>query len=296
MPRRGENIYKRKDGRWEGRYNYTNENGKRHYCSVYARTYQDIKEKLSRLKAYEPKECSSCKLTVTELFSQWMSAVRFKVKETTFLCYRMKAVKHIIPRFGRMRYTELKVNDLHEFINSKVRSGLSVKYVSDIIIVFKSMSKYISKTYNCADPIKNVILPRKDKKQTELYSEEQQGRLKNTAFKDDKRTRLAVMLSFYTGLRIGEVCGLKWEDIDFKTNTLTVNKTVQRIYNGISTKVIIGSPKSKSSVRTIPMPKAICDMLRQSKMKGDAYVLSGNEKALEPRTLQYRFKAFLKKS
>ena len=76
MPRRGENIYKRKDGRWEGRYNYTNENGKRHYCSVYAYSYQDIKEKLSKLKAYAQKKQISCSLTVKELFSQWLKAIK----------------------------------------------------------------------------------------------------------------------------------------------------------------------------------------------------------------------------
>ena len=77
---------------------------------------------------------------------------------------------------------------------------------------------------------------------------------------------------------------------------MTVSRTVQRVYNGSSTEVIVGTPKSKSSVRTIPMPQTIYEMLKQSKAGDSAYVLSGNEKFVEPRTLQYRFKSFLKKA
>lgn len=208
MPRRGENIYKRKDGRWEGRYNYTHdEYGKRHYCSVYARSYQEIKNRLFALRK-EEQPSSSCVLTVKELFYEWLSAVRFKVKESTYFCYKMKVDKHLLPEFGKMNYAKLDVRTIHNFIGSKLRNGLSPKYVSDIIIVFKSMSKYISKTHRCYDPIKDVSLPKRENKKTELLSDTQQQKLKSLSH-DKKRTSLAVMLSYYTGLRIGEVCGLK---------------------------------------------------------------------------------------
>ena len=295
MPRRGENIYKRKDGRWEGRYNYTfDEYGKRHYCSIYSRSYQDIKEKLSKLRNSN-KTAKSCRSTVNELFAEWLKAVKLKVKLSTYSCYKMKAEKHILPVFGNMDYSKLSEDRLHEFITKKITSGLSSKYVCDIVVVFKSMSRYVAKVHNCSDPIRNVVLPKKDKKELSLLSEEQQKRLR-IAHNDSKRTQLAVMLSYNMGLRIGEVCGLMWSDIDFKANTVTIRRTVQRVYNGSSTEVIVGTPKSKSSVRTIPMPKAVFETLKQFKSDDSAYVLSGNEKFVEPRTLQYRFKSFLKKA
>ena len=297
MPKRGENIYKRKDGRWAGRYNYTyDNNGKRHYHSVYAHTYQEIKDKLSVMKVENKKKIASCKLTVKELFKEWLIAVKMRVKPTTYSCYNMKIIKHILPEFGSTMYSKLNVTALHKFIDDKINGGLSAKYVSDIIIVFKSMSKYISKIHNCTDPLNNVVLPKREKKVPELLNDEQQAQLKNKLETDSKHTRLAVMLSYYTGLRIGEVCGLKWEDIDFNANTLSVNRTVQRIYVDKSTRVIVGSPKSKSSVRTIPLPKVVADTLKKYRNEKSMYVLSGKEKFVEPRTLQYRFKAFLKKA
>lgn len=105
MPRKGENIYERRDGRWEGRYKVGyNDSGNAVYRSVYGKTYQAVKEKLIALKAAPTPYSSSGKLTVKELFEGWLSAVRLKVKESTYANYRMKADKHILPEFGGMRY------------------------------------------------------------------------------------------------------------------------------------------------------------------------------------------------
>lgn len=143
MARRGENIYHRKDGRWEGRYKsgYT-VSGKAKYCSVYGRSYVEVKEKLAPLKV-TPAPKITCRLTVKELFEEWLLAVRLKVKESTYANYRMKANKHILPDFGGLRYEQLTVQMLHSFIENKLKIGLSAKYISDIVIVFKSMAKYI---------------------------------------------------------------------------------------------------------------------------------------------------------
>ena len=100
MARRGENIYHRKDGRWEGRYKseYT-EDGKTKYRSVYCHSYAEVKEKLSPLKVM-PAPIVNCKLTVKELFYEWLSAVRLQVKDSTYANYQMKVGKHILPVFG----------------------------------------------------------------------------------------------------------------------------------------------------------------------------------------------------
>lgn len=105
MARRGENIYKRKDGRWEGRYKVGyKDSGKVKYRSVYGRSYAEVKETLSTLKKsmYFPHD--KCHFTVKELFAEWMSAVRLRVKSSTYANYQMKIDKHILPVFGGMRY------------------------------------------------------------------------------------------------------------------------------------------------------------------------------------------------
>lgn len=300
MSRKGENIYRRKDGRWEGRYKCGfNESGKSKYRSVYARTYSEVKEKLMKLKTINISYTLSGKLTVKELFEEWLSAIRFKVKESTYSCYHMKVEKHILPEFGSIAYEKLTVKQIHDFIERKIKSGLSPKYVSDIIVVFKSMSKYVSKIYNYRNPLVNVILPKIEKTEMQLLTESDQKKLCDFSFENTNSTKLSVLLSYYTGLRIGEVCALKWEDIDFKSRVLTVRRTVQRITgknDNKVTKLLIGSPKSRSSLRIIPLPLFLAEILLKFRKENSIFVLSGTGNPVEPRTLQYRFKAFLKKA
>ena len=292
MARRGENIYKRKDGRWEGRYYKYSENGKRKYNSVYAHSYSEVKHKLNELKA-KTKNNASCSLTVKELFEEWFGAILQKVKPSTYYCYKTKVKKHILSAFGSMKYDRITVEKIQGFINDKIGSGLSAKYVCDIIVVFKSMSKYISKIYGIIDRLKNVILPKAEKKEAVLMTMEQQKQLCMSAMKSKGTTKLAVLLGFNMGLRIGEICGLKWEDIDLDDRTIIIKRTVQRIYENGATKLYISSPKSKSSARTIPIPEFLLSILKEYKGKG--FILSGSEKIIEPRLLHYRFKSMLKK-
>lgn len=298
MPRKGENIYKRKDNRWEGRYKVGyDESRKSKYRSVYGKSYQEVKIKLITLKSKPIKAVSSGALTVGELFEEWLSAVRLKVKNSTYANYRMKADKHILPCFGGLRYELLTVQSVHEFIERKLKSGLSAKYVSDIVIIFKSMTKYISRVHGFGNPLVDVILPKTEKSEMTLLSDSQQKKLCGHLLRNMNRTSLCMMLSLYTGLRVGEVCGLKWSDIDFEKSILTVRRTVQRVQceNG-GTKLLIDTPKSRSSQRSIPVPAFIMELFRQFRGDDNAYILSGNTKVTEPRTLQRRFKNTLKKA
>lgn len=168
MARRGENIYHRKDGRWEGRYKsgYT-ETGRAKYRSVYGRSYAEVKEKLAPLK-FTPAPIITCKLTVKELFDEWLSVVKLLVKASTYANYQMKVGKHILPVFGGLRYDALTIKMLNIFIKDKLKSGLSAKYVSDIIIIFKSMAKYISKVHECRNILADVMLPKAAKSEKTL--------------------------------------------------------------------------------------------------------------------------------
>jgi len=299
MSRRGENIYKRKDGRWEGRYKSGyDEKGKAKYHSVYGKTYQAVKEKLASVKSEPVFYEKSGRLTVKELFEEFMAGIKLRVKESTYANYRMKADKHILPAFGGMCFEKLTIKMLHAFIQSKLNRGLSAKYVSDIVIVFKSMAKYISMVHHFQNPIANVVLPKSQKKEMHLFSEEQQRVLCQYLVKNQNSTSLCILLSLYTGLRIGEICALRWSDIDFEKSILTVSRTVQRIQSvkdDHATRLMIGTPKSRTSQRSIPVPSFLMEMLEKMKTSADSYVLSGTDRITEPRTMQYRFKAILKK-
>ncbi|MDE5754797.1 MAG: site-specific integrase, partial [Oscillospiraceae bacterium] len=153
--------------------------------------------------------------------------------------------------------------------------------------------------YGYHNPLENVILPKSEKKETVLLSHAEQEILCYTIQKQQDSTGIAVLLSYYTGLRIGEVCGLRWSDINFEKNSLTVSRTVQRITeknDNHATHLLIGTPKSKTSVRIIPLPKFLMNILSKHKIKTDAYILSQTASPVEPRTLQYRFKSLLKRA
>ena len=297
MARRGENIYKRKDGRYEGRYptGYTPD-GKRKYCSVYAKSYQDVKEKLLKLKAQKQQFQSSGKLTVRELFEEWLCSVKLRVKASTYANYRMKANKHILPEFGGFRYENLTAKHLHSFMQKKLDSGLSAKYVSDIVIVFKTMAKYVSRVYGFRNPLADVALPKARKKGIQLLTKFQQKQLSSYLLQHPDNTSVCILISLYMGLRVGEVCGLKWSDIDFAKSILTVRRTVQRISTENGTILSVDTPKTNSSCRCIPIPEFLLKLLENLRNQDDNYILSGSNHPIEPRTLQRRFKSILKKA
>ncbi len=297
MARRGENIYKRKDGRWEGRYKSGyKENGQAKYRSVYGHTYAEVKQKLALLKVTAPAITNSCHMTVKELFDEWLSAIKLRVKPSTYANYLLKVEKHILPAFGGLRYDALTVQMLNHYIEDKLSSGLSAKYVSDIIIVFKSMSKYSAKIYGFCNILADVSLPKVHRKELPLLSPSQQRKLCNYLLHNLNPTTLCVLLSLYTGLRVGEVCGLMWGDIDFDKGIFTVRRTVQRIRNSThGTRLIADTPKSRSSKRSIPIPTFIMKLLRDSRSNNDYYILPSTDHIIEPRTLQRRFKSILKK-
>lgn len=298
MAKRGLNIYKRKDGRWEGRFKcgYSNE-GKTKYRSVYAKSYSAVKELMEQEKIKQNKNCS-CKCTVGELFNLWIDDVRNKVKESTYANYAMKLQKHILPRFAGMKYEALTAHHLNDFIQDKLKSGLSEKYVSDIVVLMKSAARFGSRNYNYRNRIEFVTLPKTpDKAEKTLLNHEEQQQLQRELVRDQTSSNVGILLASATGIRIGELCALKWSDIDLEKSILTVKETVQRVCNvgKKGTHLVISSPKSRSSIRQIPLPDFILPVLMVARAADDCYILSGTRKLVEPRTLQYRFKSLLKR-
>lgn len=299
MAKIGLNIYMRKDGRYEGRFaDGLKTNGKTKYHSVYGHSYEEVKEKLEHAHLSQFTCSKKTDLTVYSLFQEWIQAVSSRVKESTIANYRMKAEKHILPVFGSLFHDAVDAHQVHLFITKKLESGLSARYVSDIVIVLKSIFKYANRVYNLYNPLANVILPKKKKSEIVLLSSTEQKKLQSYMQNNTSQTTLGITLSMYTGLRIGELCALQWKDIDLEKRTLTVNHTLQRIrdaHGTAKTKLIITEPKSISSHRTIPLPDCLLHILKTFQIDSNAFVLSGSNKPVEPRVMQYRFASILKR-
>ncbi len=136
---------------------------------------------------------------------------------------------------------------------------------------------------------------------TSVFTMQEQARLEQTLLETDTPFTLGVLLALYGGLRIGEVCGLQWQDFDCKNGTITIRKTVYRITDtdgrsGAKTKVVIGTPKTDCSLRTIPLPTEVFQYLMERRRAGDCYVVTGTTKVMEPRACLSRFKRLLRKA
>lgn len=300
MSKRGLNIYHRKDGRYEGRYiDGYYDNGKIKYHSIYGKSYTEVKEKLLKIKARVMVSENKSGLTVNKLFNEWLSVKRIQTKASTYANYAFKVQKHLLPAFGQLKIEKLTPNKVYEFIIEKQKSGLSNKYISDLLIVLKNMTRYASKIYHCINAISEIKLPKKEKHDFDLYTKDEQNRLKSALLNDMNITKLGILTTLYTGMRIGELCGLKWSDIKFKEKTIYIERTVQRICTNErnhKTELVVSTPKSQSSVRIIPLPEFLIKMLKEFKPSNkDVYLITGNNHLPEPRTMQYRFKVLLSK-
>lgn len=289
-------TYQRKDGRWECRISMGSMNGKRIYKSFYGNTAQEAEYKMMVFSRTEQSTQILTEMTVRELASEWLYVTKNRIKESTEANYRMKLDKHILPAFGDKNCNMLTVKDIYSFIERKIKSGLSTRYVADIIVLFKSIFRYACREYAIRNVLDSIIMPKSKKTEVKVLSKEQQRILSVYLNSSRDLTTLGIAISLYTGLRIGELCALQWQDIDIKSKTLTVRKTIQRIQvvgGKKKTKLVITEPKSANSMRTIPIPECLVSIINEFVDESSAFVLSGNTKPIEPRTMQNRFKRVL---
>ena len=290
----------RKDGRWEGRYRCgINPAGRPKYRSVYGKSYRAVKDKLTKLKGAPPKEEASCNRTVASLFLEWLTGIECTVKASTLANYRMKVKKHLLPEFGDLPYHALNCALAEQFIRRKISAGFSEKYVADLATVLKTMTKYMCRVHGYPDLLEQLKAPKYQQSPKRLLRESEQKQLCGYLCSHMNETSLCILLSYYTGLRVGEICGLQWGDIDLESKMLRVRRTVQRIQesgNGTATHLQIDLPKSLNSRRTIPIPDFLLPYLNAFQGRAECFVLSGSEQVIEPRTMQHRFQSILKKA
>ena len=238
--------------------------------------------------------------TVREIAAAWKEYKRPYVKQSTMAAYVLILENHVLPYFG-------DGDSLHEqavqaFVLQKLERGLSVKTIKDILIVLKMVMKFGVKNEWMTYYEWDIKYPTTStSKEMEVLSVANHRKILNYIQSHFTFTGLGIYISLSTGLRIGEICALKWSDINVTDGTITVSRTIERIYiiegEEKHTELVINTPKTKNSCREIPMNKELLAMIKPLKkvVNDNFYVLTNDERPTEPRTYRNYYKGLMAK-
>lgn len=313
MSKKGENIYKRKDGRWEGRYILSYDlTGKAKYGYVYAKTYTEAKQKMLERQSNNVvrKSTATRKTLYGNILADWLRSVKMRVKESTYARYKRLVDTHIAPVLGKYDISNISTQLIEQYVdyllsNGRLdgQGGLSAKTVTDIITIIKSTMEYAEYHGYCVPcHLDKLSVKKNDHIEMRVLTTPEQNALLRVLFDNMDLYKLGVLICLYTGIRIGELCALRWKNVSLQNGVLKIRETMQRIPNTTSdrsskTKVIITEPKSRCSVRDIPLPKWLVKHLQPFQSAPEAFVLTGTlNKWIEPRTMQNHFQTYLHES
>lgn len=306
MAKKGENIYLRKDGRWEGRYiKGRKADGKPIFCSIYGKSYNEVKKQLIIIKSTlyrheDPKRIWAHSKTMADWLEYWLETlIRPNIKANTYLGYRRSIEKHIFPLMGQQEIRKLTAHTIQMAANT-LAERLAPGTLHGVFRLLKAAllaaqeQGMLSKS-----PYTNIKLPKLRNKRPRVLTEQEQERLaRHSLLQED----YAYLFCLYTGLRVGELAALRWEDIDFENNMLYVKHSVMRLplgtRKGAKSTLTIGNPKSESSIREIPLPLFLMELLRKQKSQNcSEFIFQGRKGGcIDPRTMQKRLEKICKQS
>ena len=282
--KRGQNegsIRDRKDGTFEARYTVGKDaKGKQIQKSIYGKTKTEVREKL---KAVLHELSTGSYLEPTKItFSNWLNTwfneyISNSIKLSTKVSYDLYINKHIIPILGHVYLKDLKAETFQKFYNEKLlggrlddKGGLNPKTIKNMHnMIHSALEQALKNNLLVRNVSKSVVLPKIIKRDMRVLNPKEQNKLLEVARKD--RLGMAIVLDLATGLRLGELLALQWSDIDMKTGTLSVKRTINRLKSfnsgsGNKTSIVIGEPKTKNSKRLIPLQGIILRELRIHKI------------------------------
>lgn len=272
MARKGENIFKRKDGRWEARVLEYHENGSKAYRSLYGKSYTEVKAKKEEYYGVTRRSAvpAAKKLTTFAYLSEsWLNVIKGTIKESSYTRYYRNVHKYLVPAIGKHAISGInstlvgRMKDEMLSCGGKRRKGLSEKTVSDIFSTLKMILLHASEQGYPAMNIAFLHNPRRKKKESAVIPRETVESLEETLLNSAENICLGILLTLHTGIRNGELCGLRWGDFNFRSSIVQIHRTVERIADlnpltGRKTKIIISEPKTDTSRREIPIPNALC--------------------------------------
>lgn len=307
MSRRGDNIHKRKDGRWEGRYRCSVVGGTYKYRSIYGKTYREVKERLDAvLKEMSAEkdhlvsqgiEGHSADIPFCDIAQKWLTHIEKERKYSTYIKY-LKLYKQHIEEALR----EASISDISDhFVTEKIfgadcSKDISLNMKHSILAVMNQILKYANEYCQCPAIRLSNKYSKDRNTRIEIINHSDQALLLRYLYQDIDISKAGIILCISTGLRLGEICSLEWEDIDLEQMIIHVNRTVQRIAllnQSVKTSLMVTPPKSVFSIREIPISETLAQILAQIKGDRHGYILSG-AKPMEPRTYQNHFKRYLR--
>ena len=231
----------------------------------------------------------------------WKKDKKQYVKISTYSAYCLLVDNHLIPEFkGKEDITEELVQ---EYVLKELNKGLNEKTIKDILIVLKMILKFGVKNGMLEYRQIDTKFPTNhDKKMVEVLTRDNQRKLMDYINDNFTFKNLGIVICLSTGLRIGELCALRWQDIDTEESIIKVRHTIQRIYitdegDRKYTKILIDTPKTKESIRDIPLSTNLIKILKPLKkvVKDEYFVLTNDINPTEPRTYRNYYKRLLNK-
>ena len=300
MSKRGENIYKRRDGRYEGRYVVgKTETGKTRFGYIYGYRYMEvhnelIRKKAERLKTADP-TAAYRKILLSDWLHQWLeNELMGSVKASSYQTYLRQIQVHLIPQLGDLSLSQITPIVICEFISQLETDGLAYSTIKEIFRLLKAALRYAHEAGVIPlNPCPKIKIQPREAVEQRVLSRSEQEKLRKVAMAQDD---LPTLLGLYTGMRLGEICALKWSDIDWEKKMITVRRTAQRTARaenstGKRTMLMIGAPKSRRSQRSIPIPDFLFALLQEtySTANADSFIFGKAGRAADPRTMQRRF-------
>lgn len=235
---------------------------------------------------------------LSEMIDLWKADKKNYVKKSTFSAYVLLIENHLLPTFGD-KY-EVPETDVQQFVLQKLASGLSQKTIKDILIVLKMVLKFGAKNkWITYEPFEIQYPTIRENQHIEVLSRTHQKKIMSYIQEHFTFRNLGILICLSSGMRIGEICALTWEDIDTDNGIISVNRTIQRIYvieDGIrKTELILDTPKTKNSIREIPMNKDLIRLIKPIKkiVNPSFFVLTNDAKPTEPRTYRSFYKGLM---
>ncbi len=238
-----------------------------------------------------------------DFLCKWICYHKQFIKQSTYANYLTCMQNHILPTLGDERLENITNNILQDYalkklLNGSVKGGkLSQKSVKDILVVIKLSLRYAIKKRIIHSFDMSIKFPKltEDNKLKVLSLDEQ--KIVTTYLLNHKTNKnIGLLLSLFCGIRIGELCALKWSDVDVKNSSLNIDKTLQRLcIKGQKSQIIITKPKTNSSIRKLPIPKFLLCELKKCKFDNNTYILTGAKNYTEPRTFRAYYERLLKK-
>ena len=237
---------------------------------------------------------------IYEVANLWKEEKQNYIKKSSYSAYLLLLENHILPFFGNK--FKIVEKDVQQFVLLKISAGLSQKTIKDMIIVLKMIIKFGIKQNLLEYSEIEIKFPKENEKlELEVLTKQEHKKLLEYLEEHFTFKNLGIYICLSTGMRIGEICGLRWSDIDCERGVIKVLRTVQRIYvingNERHTEILIDSPKTKNSIRDIPMTNDLLKIIKPIKkvINDEFYVITNEEMPTEPRTYRNYYKRLLKR-